>query len=133
MGDERWVMREEVVAMTQEIRPHYRLEAWKEAMALVKSVYEVSRHFPAEERYGLTAQVQRSAVSVPSNVAEGAARTGSREFAQFLNISRGSLSELETQLLIAVELGYLERNHPVFLSVDRVSRLVTGLHKSVRD
>jgi four helix bundle protein len=125
-------MREEVISMTEDIRPHYRLEAWKEAMALVKSVYGVSRHFPAEERYGLTAQVQRSAVSVPSNIAEGAARSGSREFAQFLNISRGSLSELETQLLIAVELGYLERNHPVFLSVDRVSRLVTGLHKSVK-
>ncbi len=119
--------------MTEDIRPHYRLEAWKEAMALVKSVYEVSRHFPGEERYGLTAQVQRSAVSVPSNIAEGAARSGSREFAQFLNISRGSLSELETQLLIAVELGYLQSNHPVFSSVDRVSRLVTGLHKSVKD
>ena len=118
--------------MTEDIRPHYRLEAWKEAMALVKSVYEVSRHFPDEERYGLTAQVQRSAVSVPNNIAEGAARSGSREFAQFLNISRGSLSELETQLLIAVELGYLERNHPVFSSVDRASRLVTGLHKSVK-
>jgi hypothetical protein len=74
-------MREEVISMTEDIRPHYRLEAWQEAVALVKSVYEVSRHFPAEELYGLTAQVQRSA------------------------ISRGSLSELETQLLIAVELG----------------------------
>ena len=133
MGDERWVMREEVIGMTEELRPHYRLEAWKEAMALVKSVYEVSRHFPAEERYGLTSQVQRSAVSVPSNIAEGAARSGSREFAHFLSISRGSLSELETQLLIAVGLGYMERNHPVFSSVDRVSRLVTGLHKSVKD
>ena len=119
--------------MTDDIQPHYRLEAWKEAMALVKSVYEVSRRFPAEEHYGLTAQVQRSAVSVPSNSGEGAARSGSGEFAQFLNISRGSLSELETQLLIAVELACLERNHPVFLSVDRVSRLVTGLHKSVKD
>ena len=104
--------------MTEDIRPHYRLEAWKEAMALVKSVHAVSREFPAEERYGLTAQVQRSAVSVPSNIAEGAARSGSREFAQFL---------------IALELGYLERDHPVFSSVDRVSRLVTGLHKSVKD
>jgi len=119
--------------MTEDIRPHYRLEAWKEAVALVKSVYEVSRHFPAEERYGFIAQVQRSAVSVPSNIAEGAARSGSREFSQFLNIARGSLSELETQLLIAVEPGYLEKNHPVFSSVDRVSRLVPGLHKSVKD
>ncbi len=118
--------------MTEEIRPHYRLEAWKEAMALVRSVYEISRHFPADERYGLSAQIQRSAVSVPSNIAEGAARSGVREFAQFLNVARGSLSELETQLLIAVEIGYLDRAHAVFSSVDRVSRLLTGLHKSVK-
>jgi len=71
-------------------------------------------------------------VSVPSNIAEGAARSGAREFAQFLNIARGSLSELETQLLIAVELGYLDRADAVFSSVDRVSRLLTGLYKSVK-
>jgi len=93
----------------------------------------MSRHFPAEERYGLSSQIQRSAVSVPSNIAEGAARSGAREFAQFLNIARGSLSELETQLLIAVEIGYLDSGHPVFSSVDRVSRLLTGLHKSVKE
>ena len=119
--------------MSEEIRPHYRLEAWKEAMVLVKSVYEISRHFPPEERYGLTAQIQRSAVSVPSNIAEGAARSGAREFAQSLNIARGSLSELETQLLIAVDLGYLDRDHALFSFVDRVSRLLTGLHKSVKE
>ena len=126
-------MSDEVITMTEDIRPHYRLEAWKEAMALVRSVYEISRHFPPEERYGLSAQIQCSAVSVPSNIAEGAARSGAREFAQFLNIARGSLSELETQLLIAVEIGYLDRGHAVFSSVDRVSRLLTGLHKSVKE
>jgi four helix bundle protein len=67
------------------------------------------------------------------HIAEGAARSGAREFAQFLNIARGSLSELETQLLIAVEIGYLDRAHAVFSSVDHVSRLLTGLHKSVKD
>ncbi|MGQ0577429.1 MAG: four helix bundle protein [Betaproteobacteria bacterium] len=119
--------------MTEDIRPHYRLEAWKEAMALVRSVYEMSRHFPAEERFGISARIQRSAVSVPSNIAEGAARSGDREFAQYLNIARGSLSELETRLLIAMEIGYVDRNHVVFSSVDRVSRLLTGLHKSVKE
>ena len=102
-------------------------------MALVKSVDEMSRHFLPEERYGLSAQPQRRAVSVPSNIAEGAARSGAREFAQFLNFTRGSVSELETQLLIAVELGYLNRDHAVFPSVDRTSRLLTGLHKSVKE
>ena len=82
--------------------------------------------------FGLTSQMRRSAVSVPSNIAEGAARSSPKEFAQFLNIARGSLSELETQLLIAVDLGYLKEDNPVFAVVDRVSRLLIGLHKSIR-
>ena len=113
------------------VRPHYNLEAWKESMALVTAVYQASQSFPKEEIYGLTSQIRRAAVSVPSNLAEGAARTGQREFAQFLSISRGSLSELETQLLIAVELGYLAQAHTVFPLLDRVSRLITGLHKKI--
>jgi four helix bundle protein len=112
-------------------RPHYNLEAWKAAMALVKSVYEATRTFPREEIYGLTSQMRRAAVSIPSNLAEGAARTGRKEFAQFLSIAKGSLSELETQLLISVELGYLEQTHGVFQLVEEVSRLLSGLHKSV--
>ena len=113
------------------VRPHHNLDAWKEAMALVRAVYQVSQSFPKEEIYGLTSQIRRAAVSVPSNLAEGAARTGQREFSQFLSIARGSLSELETQLLIAAELGYLIQPHPVFTLLDRVSKLITGLHKKV--
>ena len=112
-------------------RPHYKLAAWKAAMALVKSVYETTRTFPREETYGLTAQMRRAAVSVPSNLAEGAARTGRKEFAQFLSIAKGSLSELETQLLISVELGYLDQNHGIFQMVEEVSRLLSGLHRNV--
>lgn len=85
------------------VRPHYNLDAWKVAVDLVKSVYLLSRDFPKEEVYGLTAQMRRSAVSIPSNIAEGAARNGAREFVQFLGVAKGSLSELETQLLIAAE------------------------------
>jgi four helix bundle protein len=112
-------------------RPHYNLEAWKAAMALVKCVYEATRTFPREEIYGLTAQMRRAAVSIPSNLAEGAARTGRKEFAQFLSIAKGSLSELETQLLISAELGYLDQKHGVFQLMEEVSRLLSGLHKSV--
>jgi four helix bundle protein len=112
-------------------RPHYKLKAWKVAMDLVKSVYEVTRNFPKEEIYGLTAQMRRAAVSVPSNLAEGAARTGQKEFAQFLNVASGSLSELETQLLIAVELGYLEQNHSLLDHMDEASALLSGLRRSI--
>jgi four helix bundle protein len=113
-------------------RPHYKLEAWKEAMALVSAVYRVTQEFPKDEIFGLTAQLRRAAVSVPSNIAEGAARHGSKEFAQFLNIATGSLSEMETQLLIAVNLGYLPEDASVFTLLEQVSRLVNGLWKSVR-
>ena len=113
-------------------RGHYNLEAWRTARALVKNIYLLTQGFPREEKFGLSVQLRRAAVSVPSNIAEGAARTGEREFAQFLNIARGLLSELETQLLIASDLGYIRSSDPVFLMVDRVSKLVTGLHKTVR-
>jgi len=113
-------------------RGHYQLEAWRTARALVRNVYVLTQHFPREEMFGLTVQLRRAAVSIPSNIAEGAARTGSREFAQFLNVARGSVSELETQLLIASDLGYVRSSDPVFQMVDRVSKLVTGLHKTVR-
>ena len=119
--------------MTNEIRPHYRLETWKESIALVKAVYAATQIFPKEETYGLVSQLRRAAISVPSNIAEGAARTGRREFAQFLNVARGSLSELETQLIIAVELGYIDGDNDIFSRLDKVSRLLTGLHKSVKD
>ena len=113
-------------------RGHYKLEAWKRARELVLSVYRLTQAFLKEEIFGLTAQMRRAAVSIPSNIAEGAARAGQREFAQFLNIARGSLSELETQLLIATDLGYIKNNDPVFELVDLVSRLITGLHKTAR-
>lgn len=82
--------------------------------------------------FGLTSQMRRDAVSIPSNIAEGAARAGNKEFAQFLNMARGSLSELEMQLLIACDLEYISSDDPVFDVVDHVSRLITGLHKTVR-
>ncbi|HET7844011.1 MAG TPA: four helix bundle protein [Xanthomonadales bacterium] len=86
---------------------HYELEVWREGISLVKLVYAASRDFPAEERFGLTTQIRRAAVSVPSNIAEGAARGSSVEFVRFLRIARGSLSEVDTQLVIASELGFL--------------------------
>ena len=129
LGDS--AIEEEMASTTKSIRPHYRLDAWKESMAVVKHVYELTSRFPAAETYGLTAQMRRAAISVPSNLAEGAARAGAKEFAQFLNIAKGSLSELETQVLIARDLGYVDKVDEFLDRADRVSRLLAGRHKKV--
>lgn len=119
MGEE--VMRNE--------RPHHKLEVWKCAMDLVEAVYEVTRAFPVEERYGLSAHIRRTAISIPSNIAEGAARDSKAQLAQFLNVARGSLSELETQVIIAQRLGYISTEHKIYDLLDRSSRLLTGFYK----
>ena len=116
----------------EQTKPHKRLHAWQVAMMLVKEIYETTQGFPVQERYGLTLQMRRAAVSIPSNIAEGAARTGPREFAHFLSNARGSLAELETQLLIARELGYMNDSSIVFEHLERVSQMLTGLHRSIR-
>lgn len=111
------------------MRPHYKLQAWSVSMELVKVVYRWSSAFPLEEKYGLQSQIRRAAVSVPSNIAEGAARNGSREFAHFLSIARGSLSELETQYLIATQLGMANVCSQLEDHIEHASRLITGLYK----
>ncbi|MBI3343693.1 MAG: four helix bundle protein [Gammaproteobacteria bacterium] len=113
-------------------RKHHELLAWQEAIALVKEVYRATTDFPREEAYGLTNQIRRAAISVPSNIAEGAARTGDKEFLQFLSIARGSLSELETQVIIANELGYLGQSHQLMARIDKIFGLVGGLMTSLR-
>ena len=110
-------------------RPHENLEAWRLSISLVTTIYAATRSFPKEELFGLTEQMRRAAVSVPSNIAEGAARSSRKEFGQFLSVAKGSLSELETQLLISSELGFLARNHNAFQLADHVARLLTGLHR----
>jgi four helix bundle protein len=85
---------------------HKDLDVWKEAIQFVKRVYEATSSFPKSELYGIANQLRRSAVSIPSNIAEGAARGTTKEFIRFLYISLGSLSELETQLIVSKELGY---------------------------
>ena len=89
---------------------HYKeLLVWQKGMNLAKLVYKLTMRFPAEERYGLTSQLRRAAISVPSNIAEGQARKGTSEFLQFLSIAEGSLAELDTQLLLSVELGFAQQ------------------------
>ena len=90
------------------VRTHKDLDVWKLGIELVEKIYKATTGFPKEEIYGLTSQMRRAAVSIPSNIAEGAARNSEKEFIQFLYISLGSLSELETQVIIANKIGYLD-------------------------
>jgi len=109
---------------------HYELDAWKEAMRLARAVYENSAVMPESEKFGLTQQMRRSAVSVPSNIAEGVARGSAAEFKRFLLIARGSLMELDTQVWIAKDLGYMKADADLSLRLERVFRLLNGLIKA---
>jgi len=90
------------------VKTHKDLEIWQRGIRFVEDIYRVTRSFPKEELYGLTSQMRRAAVSYPSNIAEGAARSSKKEYVQYLYISLGSLSEVETQLMISGRLGYTE-------------------------
>jgi four helix bundle protein len=116
-------------------RAHQKLDAWKEGVALATDVYQITEGFPKSEIYGLTSQMRRAAVSIPCNIAEGAARFSAKEFAQFLNISGGSLSELDTQVEIARNLGFIsdQQKQELDLKIDSISAKLAGLIKSVRN
>ena len=102
-------------------------------MEMVSHVYRITQTFPGEERYGLVQQLRRAAVSIPSNIAEGAARNGNREFRHFVTIARGSLSEVDTQLDIALQLGYLkpETRTTVDPLMERIDKTLYKLQKSL--
>jgi len=109
---------------------HYReLVAWQKAMDLVAEIYRITRSFPREELYGLTNQIRRAAVSVPSNIAEGQGRGAGSAFAQFLRIAKGSLQEVETQLLISERLGFVAEQEVsrIFDISQEVGRVILGL------
>src|SRR5690606_24522123 len=101
------------------------LLVWQKAMNLVTEVYQLTQQFPKEEMYGLSSQIRRAVVSVPSNIAEGHQR-GTKEFLQFLKIAKGSLAEVETQLEIALRLNYLQEMG--FLQLDRKSTRLNSSH-----
>ena len=107
---------------------HKNLEAWKKSIELVTKVYSETKNFPQEEKYGLTNQIRRSAVSIPSNIAEGCARGSDKESARFIDIALGSLAELETQLIIAENLNYIKQTK-LYDDINTVSALIGGLKK----
>jgi four helix bundle protein len=115
------------------VRTHRDLVAWQEAMKLVETVYQQTASFPKQEAFSLTAQIRRAAISVPSNIAEGAARNSPREFYQFSGIATGSLAELETQVELAIRLNYLPENAEALSQVRRVGRLVNALRNAFKN
>jgi four helix bundle protein len=109
------------------------LKVWRLAMDLAEDVYKLCAEFPKHEVYGLSSQLQRATVSVPSNIAEGQARNSSKEFGHFLGIARGSLAELETQIMLAQRLGYMttEKANPVLEKAEEIGKMLKGLQKSI--
>ena len=110
------------------------LETWQRAVDLVEEIYLETKSFPKDEIYGLTGQMRRAALSIPSNIAEGQGRDSPKEFLRFLSIAYGSLCETQTQLLIACRLGYLDEpaHRRLTENSERVGRLMNGLVKSLR-
>lgn len=109
------------------------LIVWQKSMELVTKIYECTTSFPKEEMYGLTTQVRRAAVSVPSNIAEGSSRSSTKEFIRFLNIANGSLMELETQIMIAETLNMLttDKGGELVKRAEEISRMIKALKKSL--
>lgn len=119
--------------MIMDIHSHEDLVVWRKAMDLVIEIYQVSQRFPKEELYGLTSQLRRASVSIPANIAEGHARTGRRDFAHFLSIARGSLSEAKTLLTLALRLKYVEAaaiSNSLGL-MDEIGRMLNKLYNSL--
>ena len=113
------------------MKPHKDLDVWKKSIQCVKKIYEITSKFPDTEKYGLTNQMRRCAVSVPSNIAEGAGRNSKKEFKQFLYISLGSISELETQLIISTELNY-QMDNSLLDELNEIRKMLFGLIKSIK-
>ena len=115
-------------------KPHKKLALWGSAMDLVTRIYHTTESYPVHEGYGLVSQMRRAAVSIPSNIAEGAARQTRKEFFQFLHVTRGSLSELDTQLELSKRLGYIQDDQWSELDAKmvHVDKMINGLIKKLR-
>ena len=113
--------------------PHKNLEAWKTSMKLVEIIYKLTVDFPIEERYGLVSQMRRAAISIPSNIAEGADDRTKKQFVNFLSIALGSIAELDTQLELSKNIGFIEKSsfEEVSEMINKTKALVYGLKKSL--
>jgi four helix bundle protein len=128
VASDEWLAREQRGVLNgRDKAKHYKeLLVWEKGMSLAKGVYGLTTRFPTDERFGLVSQMRRAAVSVPSNIAEGQARHGTREFLQFLSHVSGSLAELETQLLLSLDMNYCVKN-----DVESIAGLISELQKMI--
>ena len=109
------------------------LKVWQKAISLVKSMYDLCSSFPREERYALTDQIKRSAVSIPANIAEGSGRNTPKEFVQFLYISLGSACELETHLIISRQVGLTKEIESYLSQINEIQKMLNGLINSIKN
>lgn len=117
------------------MKTHKDLDVWKLSIEFVTEIYNLTKDFPKEEQFGLTNQIRRASVSIPSNIAEGGGRRSDKEFLQFLYISMGSIQEIDTQLLISLNLNYLTKSEYEILltKLDQISKMISGLIKFVKE
>ncbi|MGK2905861.1 MAG: four helix bundle protein [Desulfuromonadales bacterium] len=116
-----------------DIRPHRKLDVWQKSMQLTKDIYEITADYPKSESYGLSSQMRRAAISISSNIAEGAGRKGHKEFLQFISIAQGSASELDTQIELSKMVGYLdqERSADLLINLTNVTKMLYGLSRAI--
>ena len=115
------------------MKDYKKLKVWEKSIELVLKIYKLTGSFPISEQYGLTSQIRRSAVSIPSNIAEGSGRQSEGDFNHFLNIAKGSSNELETQVIISKKLAYLSDDDLVscLSDIEEVQKMLTGLQRSL--
>jgi four helix bundle protein len=112
----------------KEMHNFKKLDIWVKSMNLVTEIYRITNSFPNHERFGLTSQMQRSAVSIPSNIAEGSAKSSNKDFSRFLEMSIGSSFELETQIILATNLGYLDSENSITIQnkISEIQKMIIG-------
>ncbi|MGB7843805.1 MAG: four helix bundle protein [Salinimicrobium sp.] len=115
------------------MKSHQDLTVYQKSMDLVEDIYRITKNFPSEEKFGITSQIRRSAFSIPSNIAEGAARHSKKDFTRFLYISLGSLAELETQLEISGRLEYMSETENMQEELIYIRRMLLNLIKSIKE
>jgi len=115
------------------LKSYKELIVWQKSMVLVKELYRLTESFPENEKYGLTSQMRRASISIPSNIAEGWGRLSRKNYVQFLRISRGSLFELETQILITKELNYINDSETIENLITEISKMLNSLIKKIEE